>query len=341
MDWSSDHRRGYRERMTRAVELADVRRILDDIGLRYKMRANGDLWFRCVKPDHPERDASAHINSSTSSSHHGVWHCFGCRASGNIVGLVQEMTGRAFGDALAFVEARLRVPSPEDYRARDEEKPVRQSIGLPRDYEFYVDQEKWNPPYVDYLTGRSIIWSQVVRHRIGYCDGGPYERRIIVPVYLGRELRTWIGRSIWDERQRVTSAPGGRPGLFGSELSSPERGPAILAEGWADALALERVGYANAMSLQTNALHQDQLDFLARFRRVILVPDGDQGGRNLINAAATLVAQCQVFLARLPNGMDPAQLSEAGRERELVTAIEQVTEWKPVVRDWLNLVKYI
>jgi len=302
--------------------MADVKLILKDIGLPFNEQSPGDLWFKCVIPSHKDKDASAHICCNATSHHHGKWNCFGCESSGNIIGLVQDYLNISFWEALAMVEARVH----------DGVSPVRQSKKkslpeLPREFEFYKNKDEWNPPYLNYLFGRGIHWSQIIKHNIGYCDSGRYSRRIIVPVYLNGMLQTWVGRSIIGGK-RITSCKDGYPGLFGSKYALPRLGPLFVSEGWADALAVERIGYNNSVALQTNRIHEVQFEFMKRFESVVLIPDGDEGGDRLIDSVAAYVNEQEFFIAELPRDLDPAHPKMDPDLLEM--AIEESKPWEPV-----------
>jgi DNA primase len=211
--------------------------------------------------------------------------------------------------------------------------PVRQSDGtpitrkLPDEFEFYNKASKWNPPYLEYLFSRGITWEQIVMHEIGYCDSGRYSLRVVVPITLGRELCSFVARSIVAGK-RVTSMPNGKPGLFGSNLAYPKIGPAIIAEGWADALAIERSGYANVMSAQTNHIHPTQFEYLKQFGSIVVVPDGDSGGEMFIDSLAQYVDQHSISIAKPPQDKDPGDMTD----EEIVKCIESSKPWEPTTQ---------
>jgi DNA primase len=312
-----------RTRIERAVRMADVKKILNHLKISYTEQKRGDLWFKCTSLSHKDKDASTHVCSDTTSHNHGIWHCFGCDDSGNIIILVRDWLNISFWEAVLIVESMVHdgVVSP-----------VRQITPsalptIPHQYEFYDDQSKWNPPYLEYLFDRNILWSQIIKHQIGYCDSGRYSRRIIVPVYLNGILQTWVGRSIVGGK-RITSCKNGNPGLFGSRHALPRLGPLIVSEGWTDALAIERLGYNNSTALQTNMIHEVQFEFMKRFEYVILIPDGDPGGDRLIDSVAIYINEQEFHIAELPRGLDPAHNNMDPDVLEV--AIEESKPWEPV-----------
>lgn len=314
-------------RLERAVRLGDVRRILTDLGLKFDEKKHGDLWFKCVSPTHKDKDPSAHICADRTHHKHGVCNCFGCKDSGTTIMLVRDWLGLSFWESVHWVEARIY--------ADENVQPVRQikrvEPELPPEFEFYEDESEWNPPYLEYLYGRGITWNQIVRHRIGYCDKGRNARRVIIPVFLHGRLRTWIGRHIW-EGKRITSCDDGLVGLFASEHANPKNGPDIIVEGWADQLAVERIEFTNCMALQTNAILPEQFEYIKRFPYTILLGDGDDGGKRLVDSAAPYAEQHEFRVAKIPWGDDPASLVlKPHGEAVLSAAIQDSESWNPTV----------
>lgn len=316
-----------KDRVERAVRMGDVRRILKDLDIKYEERKKGDLWFKCVSPSHKDKEPSTHICADRTHHKHGIYNCFGCRDSGTTIMLVRDWLGLTFWEAVNWVEARVYdEDNVQPVRHDDVPEPE-----LPKEYEFYENEKDWNPPYLEYLYGRGITWDQIVRHRIGYCDSGQYNRRVIIPVLLNGILQTWVGRSIWGGK-RVTSCDNGRVGLFSSEHTNPRNGPDIIAEGWASSLAIERLEFPNTMALQTNAIHDIQFEYIKRFPFTILVPDGDEGGKRLIDSVAPYAEQHTFLIAKITPGEDPASLIlKPGGAAVLSAAIQDAENWNPTV----------
>lgn len=308
-------------RIERVKKYANVKLVLHDLELHNEERNAGDLWFKCPIPIHKETDASTHICSDPTDMKHGLWNCFGCGGSGDVIHLVQLMTQLSFWECVQWLEVRL---GDEDVYRLDKKKVYPK---MPADYKSPNKAVDWNPKYLQYLVGRGIQWKQIIDHKIGYCDTGRYKWRIIVPVKLGFKFCTWIGRAII-KRKRLTSCKGGDVGLFGSELATPKKGPAILVEGWTDALRLERLGYVNVMSLQTNQLHDEQSDFLEKFDYLIIMPDNDNGGEFFTNSLAPYIDRHEIFMANLQEEKaDP----DSAKESDVLHAMENLVGWEPKI----------
>lgn len=318
----------FRKRVDRAVARCDVREMLDALDIRYRQHSYGDLWFKCALRNHRnDHTASAHIMHMPGHEKHGIWHCFGCGESGSIINIVEQVRDVRFKEALMMVEHHQLSGDEGDVKPFYK-KPM---AGLPKFYQAPVLADDWNPEYLSYLSKRGISWIQTVQHQLGYVDAGRLHRRIIVPIMLNHRLQTWVGRHIDPEApddKRITSATGGGVGLFGSELSNPYEDPAIVSEGWGDALAIERLGFANSMAAQTNRIHPEQFEYIKYFPYAIFVPDGDAGGRRFVDSLTPYIQDYPVMVAHLPEGYDPNKL-EREDPNKLRECIEQATDWEP------------
>ena len=318
----------FNRRIDKAVRRADIFAIMKRLGLPFRVRGR-ELWFKCRVQSHKNPSwKSTKIVSNEYSKWHGVWSCFSCNGAGNIVSLAQISEDIPFMEALALVERhQLEGEDPGVKRVYKSE------VDLPK---YYISPEKkseWDSKFLAFLTGRGISWEQIVGHRIGYVDAGFYDNRIVVPVMLGRKLCMFVARSIKPNvapEEKVTSADGGVPGLFGSEFAHPSKGPAIICEGWADALHIERVGYPNAMSIQTSIIHPSQYKFIEKFEYTIVVPDGDAAGRKFVDTLAPYIDEYDFYIATMPEGEDPDSVSDSVLE----DAIGNAKEWEPSKDDF-------
>jgi DNA primase len=215
----------------------------------------------------------------------------------------------------------------------------KRDAGLPKFYQSPALESDWDPEYLSYLSKRGISWTQIVDHQIGYVDAGRLHRRVIVPIMLNHELQTWVGRHIdadAPEEKRITSASGGRVGLFGSEMANPYENPAILCEGWADALAIERLGFSNCMAVQTSKLHPEQYEYIRMFRYTIVIPDGDEAGKRFVDSLAPYVEDHPFMIVTLPGGQDPDELLPG----MLKQCIDDATDWEPSEEEYFVEVEY-
>lgn len=64
---------------------------------------------RCPFPDHQEKTASFSV-----SEFKGVYHCFGCKKSGNVTTFLRDFNGMSFPDSIAYLAERNGIPITDD-----------------------------------------------------------------------------------------------------------------------------------------------------------------------------------------------------------------------------------
>lgn len=318
-------------RISTANSRANIKKIFRLLNIRYKERFNG-LWFKCIMRNHrKDKTPSAKITIDPLSPHYGIWHCFGCKCSGNIIQLVEEWKDISFMEALTIVENNaIEYRDYDGNILTDSVKPVLQKPKLPQYYESPTDPKEWEKEYLQYLLSRRAHWNLIRRYHIGYVDAGYLYKRVILPVMLGMEYRTYIARSIRNDiptEDKVTTAPNGKPGLFGSQFAKFTEHPAIIVEGWADKFHVDEIGYPNCMSLQTDRLHIDQFNFLKQFPYTIVIPDGDDGGKILIDSLSPYIQDYEFKIGEIPEGEDPDSTSTEILQDALIFA----EPWKPAM----------
>lgn len=139
--------------------------ILDLVSQRIQLKKRGGNHFACC-PFHNEKSASFSVNQKKQ-----IYHCFGCKASGNAITFLIEHDGMQFLEALESLANRVGLKLPE--RAQD----------LPNDYQpmvqlmeqamrQYQQNFKHHPHAVDYLKNRGLDKNIVRHYGIGYAPPG-------------------------------------------------------------------------------------------------------------------------------------------------------------------------
>ncbi|MCZ7534431.1 MAG: toprim domain-containing protein, partial [Acidimicrobiia bacterium] len=103
--------------------------------------------------------------------------------------------------------------------------------------------------------------------------------------------------------------------LYGLHLARQpiiEAGTAVVVEGYTDAIAVHQAGITNVVATAGTALTSEHLGSLAQItRKVTLAFDGDEAGLLAVDRVAELdrgQPDLGLFVARLPEGQDPASL---------------------------------
>ena len=116
--------------------------------------------------------------------------------------------------------------------------------------------------------------------------------------------------------------------LYGLHLAHQpilDAGNAVLVEGYTDTIAAHLAGLTNVVATGGTALTEEHLGILARtIGNVIFAFDGDHGGLQAVERAAELDRASRgirLHIARLPEGLDPADLLANGGKHSLQEAI--------------------
>lgn len=117
--------------------------------------------------------------------------------------------------------------------------------------------------------------------------------------------------------------------LFGldrarNEIASTDQ--AVIVEGYTDVIAMHQAGVRSAVATCGTALGDGHFDLLRRFSdRVVLAFDSDAAGSKAALRGDELESPFRLDLdlrvAAMPDGLDPADLVQAGRAAELAAAV--------------------
>lgn len=96
----------------------EANNIVDIISQYTQLRnSGGGFMGRCPFPDHPEKTPSFSVSESKQ-----VYHCFGCKKQGNLIGFLRDYNGMAFVDSVEYLAERAHIPLPiaDDAHSREE-----------------------------------------------------------------------------------------------------------------------------------------------------------------------------------------------------------------------------
>jgi DNA primase len=308
-----------------AVSLEAVLRYYQVRGLRPRRR--GHLEGRC--PIHRgERDDAFHVDLTKN-----VFHCFACQAGGNVLDLVAAMERCSIREAALKLEAwfgppqRERPPAPRRLAASGRKgELVREKLGRNLPLRFALAGVNTSHAY---LSQRGVDPATAHEFGVGFYSGaGLLKGRIVIPIRNERgELVAYAGRAVDGRTPKYQLPSGFRKGL---ELFNLHRAATtgnetvIVVEGYFDCLRVHQAGFPCVVALMGCALSTEQERLLLeRFRRLVLLLDGDPAGRAAAQKlSARLSPKCSVLLIELPNGAQPDQLPPETIGRLLQDSIE-------------------
>jgi DNA primase len=151
------------ERVKEAVDMVEL------VGARTDLRRVGSRWTGLC-PFHDERTPSFSVDGER-----GFYHCFGCSASGDAIGFVQEIESLTFAEALESLADRYGVElkrEEEDPRAEEERKRRERLFKLIERTTAYYERVLWEAPEAaharDYLAQRGLGEEVLRTFRVGY-----------------------------------------------------------------------------------------------------------------------------------------------------------------------------
>ncbi len=125
------------------------------------------FWGCC--PFHSEKTPSF-----TISNEDGIYYCFGCKESGDVIKFVQKMENLDFWDAVKYLADRagMEIPQTQSGEKRDQSKKLKERILSALDYAYkhyeenlYSSEAK---PAQEYIKKRKFTRHELEDFKIGY-----------------------------------------------------------------------------------------------------------------------------------------------------------------------------
>ncbi len=145
--------------------------IVEVISSYVKLERRGNRYVGLC-PFHGEKTPSFHVIPDQQ-----FYHCFGCKASGDVFAFVQQQEHMTFFEALVHLAKRARIPLPKEERTPEEEKAYRERRGMFEALDlaarFFHHQlmEEAGKPSLDYLLRRGLTEETIRRFRLGWAPG--------------------------------------------------------------------------------------------------------------------------------------------------------------------------
>jgi len=217
-------------------------------------------------PFHEERTPSFTVNPDL-----GVYHCFGCGASGDAISFLRAVEHLDFTEAVTRLAERAGVPlhqAPGADRAGQRRRRLEEVLAETIDfYHHRLLEDPAGEPARSYLAGRGVTADLVARYHLGVAPDGwdVLVRRLALPADLVRDAGVAIvnraGRLQDLFRGRIVFPiydPAGRPVALGGRLLPGGEGPKYLNSPDGPLYAKRRVLYglnwAKAEAVETGEL---------------------------------------------------------------------------------------
>ena len=337
------------DRVREAVDILDV------IGEYVQLKRVGKS-YRGLCPFHVEKTPSFYVDPAK-----GVYHCFGCGASGNVFTFLMEIEGITFREALQRLAKRVGIDIKEERRERPELRLLKETAEFYHRQLYKPDGEK----ALYYLRERKIPESIISLFNIGYAPPAGtvsylknkgFDHSLFIKTGILTDtgkgfrelLRDRLIFPITDEFGRVVGF-GGRSldssvepkyinspeseffkkgkilyGFYQGKKEIRDKKSVIIVEGYFDVLAMHLVGIKNVCAPMGTALTEDQTQILGKYaEKVYLLFDGDEAGKRAAMRSVKVAMSKGVFpyVALLPRGEDPASLYQKGKSDVVIDTL--------------------
>jgi DNA primase len=146
---------------------ADIVKIIGDY---VRLRKAGAQNYTGLCPFHKEKSPSFSVHATQQ-----FFHCFGCKASGDVFAFVMKMESLTFPEAIRVVAQKCNIPLPKrEFSSPEEAREAglrRQLLDLHEAATLYFEKHLQAPEAArarEYLTSRGLAEGQIKSFRIGY-----------------------------------------------------------------------------------------------------------------------------------------------------------------------------
>lgn len=215
-------------------EKQSVITILDDVLGPGTSLKNDEQAHYCPFCHHHKKKLQINIQTQQ-------WHCWVCDAKGK---RINRLLRRLHVDSRKL--RKLYEIYGDDYVVyNNDTEDEKVELRLPIEFQSLLKEPKGINPLFrkvkEYAERRGITRGDIIKYNIGYCDGGHYANRIIIPSYdSDNRLNYFIARSVFDEEKFKYKNPPVSKNviMFENQINWDE--PITLVEGVFDAMAVKR-----------------------------------------------------------------------------------------------------
>ncbi len=296
-------------------------KVLGSYGVEVKKKGPGNRHIGfCPLPTHRGKKKSPSFSAKLD---YGVWQCFGCKASGNVLDFAIQMEGKDPDNRQDLREVALKLrglfgieAGSKPSSARTAGPPATKPNGAPRkklpvvvnsplDFEL-KDLDREHP----YLKGRGFTAETIEHFGLGFCNRGLMKGRVVIPIHnTDGDLVGYAGRLVddnaIDEKNPKYLFPGPRErngkllefhksllAYNAHRLTWPME-DLIVVEGFPACWWLTQWGYTNVVALMGSSCSEEQARLIVSGivpdGRVWIFADADDGGDKCAASALTQI----------------------------------------------------
>lgn len=317
----------------------DFETVMRFYGIEVKRKKQDQHLGFCPLPGHKGKKNSASFSVNLAK---GIFQCFGCGATGNVLDFVCRMEGLSPSNPQEVRKAAILIqeqimagstPAPEPKKGADKPKtktPAAASavlINAPLDF-----QLKGLDPTHPYLRERGWSDETIERFGLGYCARGLMQERIVFPIHNSTgKLVGYAGRVVDDaaisEENPKYRFPGERERdgvtlefrksllLYNHHRIATPVADLVVVEGFASVCHLYQHEHANVVAVMGASCSDEQAEMIVELviqegGRVWILTDGDDAGERCATDILTKVSPHRFCRwVKLDDGVQPTDLS--------------------------------
>jgi DNA primase len=255
-----------------------VERVLKGSGIDLYSELEGDFFIFC--PFHANfRTPAAEVNKES-----GIFFCFSCQESVDLIALVMHQTGRSYFESIRFIKSKESVSA-------DLENEISKKINAQPDYVLFDEilvkrlssQALASPRAIRYFEGRRISQDSIKKFDLGYSENNDM---VTIPMHSPDGMLVgFVARSVEGKQFKNTNNLPKSKILFNLHRVKNSR-MVYVVESSFDAIRLDQVGFPAVATLGAN-VSRIQIDLLNKyFTNVVVIADNDEAGGGMVERVA-------------------------------------------------------
>jgi DNA primase len=246
-----------------------IRRVLNGAGIDIEAEFGSDFIIFC--PYHNNNRTPA----GEVSKENGLFFCFGCQTTKNLVELIMFTSNRTYFEAVRYIKSKEQES--------DIASLISKTLYTPADFVQYDEllirrlnnQALESPRAMRYFEGRSITKDSVIKFNLGYSEK---QDSVTIPMATPDGMCIgFVARTV--EGKDFKNTPGLPKSKILFNLHRVKTSTTVyVVESSFDAIRLDQVGFPAVATLGAN-VSVSQIKLLEKyFNNVVLVADNDEAG---------------------------------------------------------------
>ena len=230
------------------------------------------------------------------------WHCWVSNQGGHSI---YSLFKKINADSRYFTELKDLVFIPSKSEDKTESKII---VSLPREFLplWVMNKSLYRNQAKSFLHKRSITDVDIKKYKIGFCDSGLYEGRIIIPSYDDKGLLNYfVGRSFVGEKMKYKN-PNVSRDIVPFDWYIAWSKPIVLCEGVFDAMSIRSNAIPMLSKKPSKSLLHKIFEKNVKTIYIALDDDAKKDAYNMSEFFRDFGIDCKVV--KLPTDKDPNDL---------------------------------